>query len=163
MTNTTFARKANPIKNWHAEHNQHLSRGERAADLMRNGMGRWPFVGNFVLFMVIWAILNSLGPSLKSWDPYPFTLLNLFLIMLAGLQGAILLIAAKRQGAIAAALSQHDYETNLAAKTGIESLLTIDQRQLVMIGGLQEILARLTHALPEPALPQSPSSQPKKS
>lgn len=41
---------------------------------------------------------------------------NLFLSMLAGLQGAILLIAAKRQDAIAAALAEHDYETNLAAK-----------------------------------------------
>ena len=38
----------------------------------------------------------------------------------AGLQGAILLIAAKRQDAIASALSTHDYETNRAAKVEID-------------------------------------------
>jgi uncharacterized membrane protein len=69
----------------------------------------------------------------NGWDPYPFILLNLFLSMLAGLQGAILLIAAKRQDAVAAALAQHDYETNLAAKHDIETLLEINQRQLELI------------------------------
>ena len=120
------------IKNWHTEAKSNLSRGERAADVMRNSMGSWPFVGGFVLFMIIWAIANTLLAS-KSWDPYPFILLNLFLSMLAGLQGAILLIAAKRQDAIAAALAQHDYDTNVAAKEDIEALLEINRRQLELI------------------------------
>jgi uncharacterized membrane protein len=129
-----------PIRNWHEEHRAHLSSGERAADIMRNGMGSWKFVGAFVGFMVVWAILNT---AMRGWDPYPFILLNLFLSMLAGLQGAILLIAAKRQDAIAAALSQHDYETNLAAKADIDAVLEINNRQLEMIAELREILQRL--------------------
>jgi len=120
------------IKNWHTEAKSNLSRGERAADLMRNGMGSWPFVGGFVLFMIVWAIANTILAT-HSWDPYPFILLNLFLSMLAGLQGAILLIAAKRQDAIAAALAQHDYDTNVAAKNDIETLLDINRRQLELI------------------------------
>ena len=127
-------------RDWHADHKKHLTRGERAADVMRNGMGSWLFVGGFVLFMIIWAIINT---ALKGWDPYPFILLNLFLSMLAGLQGAILLIAAKRQDAIAAALSRHDYQTNVAAKKDIETVLEINNRQLVMIAELQTILADL--------------------
>ncbi|MBX3099961.1 MAG: DUF1003 domain-containing protein [Salinibacterium sp.] len=103
-------------------------------------MGSWPFVGGFVVFMIAWATINSF--NLK-WDPYPFILLNLFLSMLAGLQGAILLIAAKRQDALAAALSQHDYETNVAAKTDIETLLEINRKQFVIICELQEVLHRL--------------------
>ena len=63
--------------------------------------------------------------------------------MLAGLQGAILLIAAIRQDGIAAALSQHDYETNLAAKADIDAVLEINNRQLEMIAELREILQRL--------------------
>ncbi|MHC5796051.1 DUF1003 domain-containing protein [Lacisediminihabitans sp. FW035] len=129
-----------PIRDWHEDHRAHLTRGERAADIMRNGMGSWKFVGGFVAFMIVWAILNSVT---KGWDPYPFILLNLFLSMLAGLQGAILLIAAKRQDAIAAALSQHDYQTNLAAKTDIDAVLEINNRQLEMIAELREILRRL--------------------
>jgi uncharacterized membrane protein len=129
-----------PIRNWHEEHRANLTSGERAADIMRNGMGSWKFVGAFVGFMVVWAILNT---AMRGWDPYPFILLNLFLSMLAGLQGAILLIAAKRQDAIAAALSQHDYETNLAAKADIDAVLEINNRQLEMIAELREILQHL--------------------
>jgi hypothetical protein len=76
---------------------------------MRNGRGSWAFIGSFVGFMVAWAIINTTGIR---WDPYPFILLNLLLSLLAGLQGAILLIAAKRQDAIATALAQPDFETN---------------------------------------------------
>ncbi|MES2094240.1 MAG: DUF1003 domain-containing protein [Actinomycetota bacterium] len=137
---TAHPKRVSPIRNWHADHRAQLSRGERAADIMRNGMGSWRFVGGFVAFMVVWAILNS---AMKGWDPYPFILLNLFLSMLAGLQGAILLIAAKRQDAIAAALAQNDYETNVAAKIDIDLVLEINNRQLEMITELQEILRRL--------------------
>ena len=99
---------------------------------MRNGMGSWRFVGGFVAFMVLWAIANlALGGH--SWDPYPFILLNLFLSMLAGLQGAILLIAAKRQDAISAALAQHDYDTNVASKDNIDRLVAINEQQLELI------------------------------
>jgi uncharacterized membrane protein len=130
-------------RNWHTEHKKTLTRGERAADYMRNGMGSWLFVGSFLTFMVIWAVLNSL--SIK-WDPYPFILLNLFLSMLAGLQGAILLIAAKRQDALSAALAQHDFDTNVAAKADIEHLLGISTQQLEIMTELREVIARLDAA-----------------
>lgn len=126
------------IANWHDRHKESLTRGQRAADVMRNSMGSWPFVGGFVLFMLIWAAINSMLAT-HAWDPYPFILLNLFLSMLAGLQGAILLIAAKRQDAIAAALAQHDYDTNVEAKEDIEALLEINRRQLTLI---EELVAK---------------------
>ncbi len=130
---------AHTSRNWHAEHHKTLTRGERAADYMRNGMGSWLFVGSFLAFMVLWAVLNTLDIK---WDPYPFILLNLFLSMLAGLQGAILLIAAKRQDALSAALAQHDFDTNTAAKVDIELLLEINRRQLEIITELREVLVR---------------------
>jgi uncharacterized membrane protein len=79
-----------------------LSRGEKAADSVRNRMGSWGFVITFLGFMGVWAVINSLWLRNHGFDPYPYILLNLFLSMLAGLQGAILLIAAKRADAIAA-------------------------------------------------------------
>ncbi|MGW9630110.1 DUF1003 domain-containing protein [Agromyces sp. NPDC055520] len=98
-------------------------------------MGSWLFVALFLAFMAAWGVINITDAA---WDPYPFILLNLFLSMLAGLQGAILLIAAKRQDAIAAALAQHDYETNLAAKTEIEELMAINRAQLRILQQLRE-------------------------
>jgi len=126
-----------PQVDWHAAATQRLTRGERAADLLRNGMGSWRFVFSFLAGMAVWAVLNS-GAS--AWDPYPFILLNLFLSMLAGLQGAILLIAAKRQDTIAAALSQHDLETNVAAKREIEELMEINRAQLELLKDVRRLM-----------------------
>lgn len=127
------------IYNWHRKQRQGLTRGERAADILRNGMGSWPFVFIFIIFMAIWAILNT-AATLMHWDPYPFILLNLFLSMLAGLQGAILLIAAKRQDAISAVMAKHDYETNVRAKHEIEVLTKMNQQQLEIIQSLHAVL-----------------------
>ncbi|MEO5921268.1 MAG: DUF1003 domain-containing protein [Pseudolysinimonas sp.] len=126
-----------PLTNWHQDAKSNLSRGDRAADRLRNGMGSWLFVGGFFAVMIVWAVLNSLNTA---WDPYPFILLNLFLSMLAGLQGAILLIAAKRQDAIAAALARHDYETNVAARQEIGELAEVNRRQLEILEQMQSQL-----------------------
>lgn len=86
-----------------------LSLGERAADHMRNGMGSWRFVFTFFGFMGVWALVNGvfhLGGT-SGFDPYPFILLNLFLSMLAGVQAAALLIAAKRADQIASEIALH--------------------------------------------------------
>ncbi|MDQ2838704.1 MAG: DUF1003 domain-containing protein [Actinomycetota bacterium] len=92
---------------WHqhpgVRHGKDLTTGERAADLVRNGMGSWPFVFAFLGFMAIWAGFNG-G---HGFDPYPFILLNLFLSMIAGLQGAILLISAKRADSISSEVALH--------------------------------------------------------
>jgi uncharacterized membrane protein len=94
-----------PLANWHGDHREKLTRGQLAADSMRNGMGSWTFVVGF------------------------------WVVMIAGLQGAILLIAAKRQDA-AAALAQHDYETNVAARREIEELTEINRVQLEILRDL---------------------------
>ncbi len=128
-------------KTWHAEHKAGLSRGQRAADVLRNGMGSWPFVGIFIASMMVWALLNSIVLANNAWDPYPYILLNLFLSMLAGLQGAILLIAAKRQDAIAAAMAQHDYDTDVQAEDEIQKLTDINNQQLEILRELRQLLA----------------------
>jgi uncharacterized membrane protein len=93
-----------------------LTLGERAADRMRNGMGSWGFVFSALAFLALWMGANR-G---NGFDPYPFILLNLVLSCLAALQGAILLIAAKRSDQISAELARHDYETDSRAAKMIE-------------------------------------------
>lgn len=129
-------------KTWHEKHKASLSKGQRAADIMRNGMGSWPFVASFIGFMLIWAAINTVALAANAWDPYPYILLNLLLSMLAGLQGAILLIAAKRQDAIAAAMAQHDYDTNTEAKKEIELLISMNRTQLEILQELKKAAAR---------------------
>ena len=92
-----------------------LTLGERAADRLRNGMGSWTFVFAALIFLAGWMIGN--GGS--GFDPYPFILLNLILSCLAAMQGAILLIAARRSDQISAEMAAHDY----AADTDSEELI----------------------------------------
>jgi len=98
-----------------------LSLGERAADRMRNMMGSWPFVFSFFGVMIAWAIVNTLVLQRvvhhKAFDPYPYILLNLFLSMLAGVQAAALLIAAKRADAISSEIAIHTERTTDDIKT----------------------------------------------
>jgi uncharacterized membrane protein len=100
-------------------HAEQLSLGERAADRMRNGMGSWPFVFAFFAVMILWAVGNGLlhigGGS--GFDPYPFILLNLFLSMLAGIQAAALLIAAKRSDGISSEIALHTEKNTDDIKT----------------------------------------------
>ena len=88
-----------------------LSRGERAADRMRNMMGSWGFVFSFFAVMIAWALVNTVLIEHvfhhKAFDPYPYILLNLFLSMMAGVQAAALLIAAKRSDAISSEVALH--------------------------------------------------------
>jgi len=88
-----------------------LSRGERAADRMRNMMGSWTFVFSLFAVMILWAGVNTwlLERVLhhKAFDPYPYILLNLFLSMMAGVQAAALLIAAKRSDSISSEVAIH--------------------------------------------------------
>jgi len=95
-----------------------LTRGERAADRLRNGMGSWAFVIGALVFLAGWMAGNrDIG-----FDPYPFILLNLILSCVAALQGAILLIAARRADQISAELALHDYETDTTAAATIEDI-----------------------------------------
>jgi uncharacterized membrane protein len=99
-----------------------LSVGERAADYMRNGMGSWAFVFSAVVFLVIWVAVNAVvvRAGHHAFDAYPFILLNLLLSCLAAMQGAILLIAAKRADQISSELAAHDYAVNCRAEKLIE-------------------------------------------
>jgi uncharacterized membrane protein len=90
---------------------------------MRNLMGSWGFVFGALVFLAGWMI----GNARHGFDKYPFILLNLILSCLAAMQGAILLIAAKRSDQIAAELAQHDYETNLDADRIVNAIHELTQ------------------------------------
>jgi uncharacterized membrane protein len=78
-------------------------------------MGSWTFVLAALFCLTGWMI----GNGGTGFDPYPFILLNLILSCLAAMQGAILLIAARRADQISSELAAHDY----AADTDSEKLI----------------------------------------
>lgn len=110
-----------------------LTLGDRAADALRAGMGSWGFIFGFLGFMALWMIWNLLAVFGLGFDPYPFILLNLGLSTLAGLQGGILLISAKRADAITAQLAQHDREQ-------VALLIKINKQQTELLEALHQHL-----------------------
>jgi len=81
-------------------------------------MGSWLFVFAALVFLGAWMLWNRN----TGFDPYPFILLNLVLSCVAALQGAVLLIAARRSNQISAELATHDYNTNVETAEMIVAL-----------------------------------------
>ena len=96
-------------------------------------MGSWGFVFSALLFLIGWMI----GNRNVGFDKYPFILLNLILSCLAAMQGAILLIAAKREDQISSELARHDYETNVEADRIVKAIhaLTTEIHGHIVPGG----------------------------
>ena len=128
-------------------------------------MGSWPFVFSFFGVMILWAVMNSVfylgGTNGKhGFDPYPYILLNLFLSMLAGVQAAALLIAAKRADGISSEIALHT-EKNTDDLKGLVSDNTSLTEQVKKNTDLLEEIHRHVAALtpgagrfpPEPASP----------
>jgi uncharacterized membrane protein len=107
-----------------------LSLGERAADRMRNGFGSWTFIGATMLFIAVWIFLVIYVKV--AIDNHQLTILNLILSCFAAMQGAIILLAAKRADAVSSELALHTFQNG-------EQLLAINKRQLEMLEALQQL------------------------
>jgi uncharacterized membrane protein len=132
---------------------EQLTRGERAADKMRNRMGSWMFVFVAVAFLVVWMMLNVLlsKSTGHTFDAYPFILLNLVLSCVAALQGAILLIAAKRSDQVASELAQHDYEEDCQSREMLQVLTREFEALRTQHAEQSKQLAELISRLPKQA------------
>src|SRR6187551_1773902 len=99
-------------KNTSLEHNESKSFGQRAADAVASFGGSWTFIMLFAVTLVAWVVLNSLILARydRSFDPYPYILLNLFLSMLASIQAPIILMSQNRQAQKVRLVAAHDYE-----------------------------------------------------
>jgi uncharacterized membrane protein len=83
--------------------------------------GSWTFIITFGVVLIAYSTLsNALGK--KSWDPYPFILLNLFLSMLAALQAPIIMMSQNRQDTKDRLRGELDYEVNRRAAAEIQGL-----------------------------------------
>jgi uncharacterized membrane protein len=98
--------------------------GERLADRLASFGGSWTFILLFLLFLVVWVVLNTviLARRHTAFDPYPFIFLNLFLSMLAALQAPVIMMSQNRQGLRDRQAAHHDYRVNLKAELEIRAL-----------------------------------------
>jgi uncharacterized membrane protein len=95
--------------------------GERIADSVASFGGSWAFI---IMFGVILAVYTTVNVTLghKSWDPYPFILLNLFLSMLAAIQAPVIMMSQNRQDKKDRLRGELDYDVNRRAHAEIQGL-----------------------------------------
>ncbi|WP_157016830.1 DUF1003 domain-containing protein [Mesorhizobium xinjiangense] len=124
-----------------------LSAGQRVADLVASVMGSWKFIIFQTIVLVGWVSINLIGVA-KSWDPYPFILLNLALSFQAAYAAPIIVMSQNRQQDIDRMAAQNDYKINLKAELEIELLHEkIDELRAQEVLQLSEAVSSLTDLL----------------
>ena len=124
------------------------SAGQRLAVSIARVGGSWSFILCFLLFLVVWCIVNTIILATGAFDPYPFIFLNLVLSMLAAIQAPIIMMSQNRQAERDRFEATKDYEVNLKAELEVLSLhQKIDMKVLTELAELRQEVAALTHAL----------------
>jgi CRP/FNR family cyclic AMP-dependent transcriptional regulator len=103
--------------------------GERIADNVASFGGSWTFIITFAIVLTAYSLL-SIALGKRSWDPYPFILLNLFLSMLAAIQAPIIMMSQNRQDKKDRLRSELDFDVNRRAEVEIQGLA----RKMNMLG-----------------------------
>jgi uncharacterized membrane protein len=101
---------------------EHRTLGQRLSDGLANFGGSWTFLLSFGFFLAVWIAFNIVLGDVKSFDPYPFILLNLVLSCLAAVQAPIIMMSQKRLEAKDRLRSRNDYQVNLKAELEIRHL-----------------------------------------
>lgn len=96
--------------------------GQHLADKVAAFGGSWKFIILFAVIIFVWITLNIVFLANKSFDPYPFILLNLILSCLAALQAPVIMMSQNRQEEKDRSRAQQDYMINLKAELEIRTL-----------------------------------------
>jgi CRP/FNR family cyclic AMP-dependent transcriptional regulator len=95
--------------------------GERIADRVASFGGSWTFIILFGLALTAYTLISNVMRG-KSWDPYPYILLNLFLSMLASIQAPVIMMSQNRQDKKDRVRSELDFDVNRRAEVEIQML-----------------------------------------
>jgi uncharacterized membrane protein len=93
------------------------------------------------------------------FDPYPYILLNLFLSMLAGVQAAALLIAAKRADGIASEIAIHTEKNTTDLKGLVSENTALTEQVKKNTDLLEEIHRHVAALVPDASLDGRPDNE----
>ena len=109
-------------KNINKEFSEQLTVGQRVADDVASFGGSWPFILIFMSALFLWIFYQTVIAGNRSFDPYPYILLNLMLSCLAALQAPVIMMSQNRLAQKDRLRSEHDFEINLKAEQEIEHI-----------------------------------------
>ncbi|RZK44047.1 MAG: DUF1003 domain-containing protein [Hymenobacter sp.] len=98
--------------------------GERTAVLLSKTFGNMKFFCFILLALLVWITWNlNLFPSLKPFDPYPFTMLTMIVSVFSIILSISVLINQNREGKMNSVRQQIEFEVNVHAETEITKVL----------------------------------------
>ncbi len=129
-------------RNVNEEQEKRLTFADRAADVIAEFGGSWKFIGAFMLFLLIWVLINSWLLQDKGFDAFPYIFLNLVLAVVASLQAPVIMMSQNRQGEKDRLRSNMDYEVNLKNELALTEVLrrldVLESERLPLLFGQQD-------------------------
>ena len=113
-------------------HDESMTLGQRVADSVARNVGSWRFILIQSSLLALWLFANSylafhdyrqFGFNFKSWDPYPFILLNLALSFQAAYTAPFILMSQNRQSDKDRIAAEHDFHINISSEARIRAVL----------------------------------------
>lgn len=101
---------------------ENFSLGDKVADIVAEFGGSWKFIILFLFIILGWIVLNIYWLKNRSFDPYPFILLNLVLSCIAALQAPIIMMSQNRKEDRDRKRAENDYLVNLKSEIEIRNL-----------------------------------------
>jgi uncharacterized membrane protein len=139
---------------------QAMTLGQRVADKVAAAVGSWPFIIIQSLMLFAWmafnvylAAMEHTHPGfLKSWDPYPFILLNLVLSFQAAYTGPVVMMSQNRQSEKDRLMAENDFQINKKAEREIEVIMKhLAHQDELLLDAIARIEALHEKAASEPA------------
>ena len=110
-------------RNANEEEASRLTLADRMADLIAEFGGSWKFIGVSLGFMLLWVLVNSLMLGARTFDPFPYVLLNLVLAVITGMQAPLIMMSQNRQGNKDRLRADLDYQVNLKNELALAEVM----------------------------------------
>jgi uncharacterized membrane protein len=146
-------RQTGTIRNVNELVAEHVTVGQRAADLVARHMGSWRFILIQASVLLVWLVVNGLA-WVHHWDPYPFILLNLVLSFQAAFAAPVILMSQNRQAVRDRLDAEQDYAVDRRAELEIvaiharldelagrqwDALIALQREQLELLRRIEEV------------------------
>jgi CRP/FNR family cyclic AMP-dependent transcriptional regulator len=155
QTNQLVSQRAS--RNINVEMEQKATIGQRVADRVASFGGSWTFIIIYLSFLIAWMAFNTFvlvryghGDGGAQFDPYPYILLNLMLSMTAALQAPIIMMSQNRAAEKDRLAAEQDFKVNLKSELMLEELIRKQRDRDAQMAELNQTLAALKQANPNP-------------
>jgi len=142
-----------PVRDVNQEVDRRTGRAQRVAGDLARVVGSWTFVLFQAVLIGLWIVLNVVG-FLRHWDPYPFHLLALVMLVQVLLAVPILLMALNRADQRGRLAAQQDFQAGVKEEEELKAVMThLEVQDEVMLQVLHRLergdreLRRITRRL----------------